>query len=172
MKLFLTLTFIILTISSHAQINDTFQRVKYSKGNYAIEYPSDWKIDTSRLNGIELAIFSPKENDTDRFSENVNLIIQDLIGQNMDLEKYAQISENQIRKNAIDLKDFNAIKMRSGSSEYYKLTFEMEYGIFKLKTQQYYFIKDEKAFVITFSSEKGKLGTIGQMILDSFLFTK
>ncbi len=37
---------------------------------------------------------------------------------------------------------------------------------------QYYFIKNEKAYVITFSSETGKLKAIGQKILNSFELTK
>ena len=157
-----------MTMPGYAQTSDTPHKVEYSKKNYVIEYPSTWKMDTSKSFGTEFTLFSPKENKEDKFSENINLIIQDLAGKSIDLDKYAQLSEEQIRTNAKDLKGLNKIKTRSEPNEFYKFTFEMTYGAFILNTEQYYFVKDEKAYVITFSSETGKSKIIGQKILNSF----
>ena len=168
MKLLIIQIFIILTFPGYAQTSEPAHQVEYSKNNYVIEYPSNWKMDTSKLNGIEFTIFSPKENTEDKFSENINLIIQDLAGKSIDLDKYAQLSEEQIRTNAKDLKGLNKIKIGSEPNELFKFTFDMTYGAFTLNTEQYYFVKDEKAYVITFSSEKGKSKIIGQKILNSF----
>jgi hypothetical protein len=46
----------------------------------------------------------------------------------------------------------------------------MTYGAFHLATEQYYFIKNEKAYVITFSAEEGKPMDLGEKILQSFRF--
>lgn len=48
----------------------------------------------------------------------------------------------------------------------------MTYGNFKLFTEQYYFMKNEKAFVITFSSETGKSKITGEKISASFNLAK
>ena len=172
MKILATLTFILIASYAFSQTEKSSTLSNYSSDRYSIKYPSSWRIDTSNNSGTEFAIFSPKENTEDKFLENVNLIIQNLSGKNIDLDKYANLSENQIKTNAIDLKEFQMTKMKKGLNEYYKLTYEMTYGNFKLFTEQYYFIKDEHAYVITFSSEINKSKIAGEEILASFSLVK
>src|SRR5437867_1047648 len=97
MKLLFTLSFIAVTFWGFSQSDTTSRWTRYAKESYQIRYPGSWTFDTSKMMGSEFFIFSPKENDNDKFSENVSLVIQDLKGQNIDLDKYAQISEGQIK---------------------------------------------------------------------------
>ena len=64
--------------------------------NYSIQYPPTWELNQSGQMGASFFLFSPLESDKDKFKENVNLLIQDLSGQNIDLNKYTEISEGQI----------------------------------------------------------------------------
>jgi hypothetical protein len=175
MKIIFTFIFVVVTSYASSQVDITNRLTNYIKENYKIQYPNTWTIDTSRKMGAEFFIYSPKENENDKFRENVNFIIQDLNGQNIDLDKYAQITEQQIKDLATDGKIYDSQKIKTAESEYYKMTYGMTQGIFKLKIEQYYFIKDEKAFVITFTSELDKFEafkSVGEQILNSFKLTK
>lgn len=175
MKLLFILPFITLSFFGHAQFDTIGQITKYVNESYNVQYPASWTIDTSKKLGADFFIFSPKENDSDKFRENVNLIVQDLSGQNIDLDKYAQISEGQIKELATDGKIYESKKITTAKTEYYKIIYSMTQSVFKLKIEQYYLVKNDKAFVITFSSEFDKFDVfkiVGEEILNSFTLTK
>lgn len=175
MKLLLIVTCIFGFTFIYSQGDTSKTWITFSKEQYKIKYPDNWDIDTSKLMGTEFFIFSAKENDSDKFRENISLIIQDLQGQNIDIDKYAQISEGQIKDIATEAKIYDSKKMNIGKPEYFRMIYGMTQGIFKLKIEQYYFVKNEKAFVITLTTELEKFESfkmIGEKILNSFLLTK
>ena len=55
--------------------------------SYSIQYPENWELVTSGQMNTSFVIFSELSSETDPFRENVNLIIQDLKGYHMDLDK-------------------------------------------------------------------------------------
>jgi hypothetical protein len=60
-----------------------------------------------------------------------------------------------------------------GSREYFKVIFTWNYEAFRLKVEQYYWIVDGKAYVLTFTSEQDKFATFsetGEKILNTFTF--
>ena len=64
---------------------------------------------------------------------------------------------------------------KSDNFEYHKIIYGMSQGIFKLWMEQYYFIKNEKAYVLTFTAEADKFNDYkitGEKILNSFLLKK
>lgn len=167
MKIPQTLVFCCIAATAVAQK----QPVTLQKELFKIQYPNKWTIDTSRRMGTEFFIFSPKENATDKFLENVNLIIQDISGQNIDLDKYAEISKDQITTMAIGSKIHEAKKIKKGKTEYYKIIYEMTQGTLKVKLEQYYFVTDTRAFVLTLTTELSKFAnfkTVGEAVLNSF----
>jgi hypothetical protein len=55
--------------------------------------------------------------------------------------------------------------------ELHKLIYSGTHGVFSLKTEQYYIVRDEKAFVVTFVSEEDqfdKYKMTGEAMLQSF----
>jgi hypothetical protein len=149
--------------------------VKLQKELFKIQYPSKWTIDTSKMMGSEFFIFSPKENANDKFRENVNLIIQDISGQNIDLDKYAQISKEQINTMANESRIHESKKIKKGKSEFYKMIYDMKQGAFKLKIEQYYFVTNTRAYVLTLATESTKFAnfkTVGEGVLNSFELTQ
>src|ERR1700758_2867940 len=68
----------------------------FNQKEYTVKYPADWQLDKSGQSGTSFVLFSPLENKADLFKENVNLLVQDLTGKNIDLTKYTEISEGQI----------------------------------------------------------------------------
>jgi hypothetical protein len=125
--------------------------------------------------GTELYLFSPLEDETDKFRENVNVTIQNLVGQNINLDKYKQITENQLNTMVTDCKVFESTILKSSEKDLYKVVYAMTQGKFRLKITSFCYIKNEKAYLTTFSSELSKyeqFRDVAEKILNSFLITE
>jgi hypothetical protein len=172
MKILQTLVFCFCALLAIAQKQPV---ATLEKQLFKVQYPNKWTIDTSKTMGTEFFIFSPRENSNDQFRENVNLIIQDLSGQNIDLDKYADISKQQINAMANNPKIHESKKVKKGKSEFYKMIYEMTQGTLRLKLEQYYFVTNARAFVLTLATESNKFKNfkpVGEGILDSFRLTQ
>ena len=142
-----------------------------NRGSYSIQYPLAWIIDTSKQFGSDLFLLSPNESEMDKFKENVNVMIQNLKGLNLDLDKFVLLSENQIKTYITNGKIIESKRINQNGLEFHKLIYSGTQGAFSLKTEQYYFIKGEKAFVVTFVSEDNqfdKYKVTGEAMLQSF----
>ena len=173
MKLTLTSTLLLFTFFCYAQTDTT--KTSFIKDNYKIQFPENWRLDTSRFMGTEFYIFSPLENDTDKFSENVNGLIQDLGTQNINIEKYKEITDKQFAEMAPDCNVLESSIIKTNEKEYFKTTYSMTQSIFRLKITSICFIKNSKAYLVTFSAEFDKYEQykkVGEEIINSFLFTK
>jgi hypothetical protein len=141
--------------------------------NYSIQYPVDWDLDRSGKMGPVFAILAPLESKEDKFRENVNLVVEDLNGQNISLDRYAELSKGQLKSSMTNFNLIESKKSNSGSREYFKVIFTWNYEAFRLKVEQYYWIVDGKAYVLTFTSEQDKFATFsetGEKILNTFTF--
>jgi hypothetical protein len=139
---------------------------------YSIKAPSDWSVDVSKQMGTDLVIFSMLENSYDKFRENVNVMIQNIAGKNINLEKYTAISLNQVKTMAADGKIEESKTVKTGNSNYQKIIYTATQAGLKLKFEQYYFIANNKAYVVTLTTEANKFELFrpeGEEILNSFL---
>ena len=121
--------------------------------------------------GTSFIVLSALESKDDQFRENVNLLIQDLKGQDIDLEKYTAISEHQIKTMVTNASLIESKTIKKDNGEFHKIIYSGDQGIHHLKFEQYYFIRDNKAYVLTFTAELSKFTTfekIGETILNSF----
>jgi hypothetical protein len=139
------------------------------KRNYRIQCPNTWTIDSTGVMRTKLVLLSEYEDESDRFRDNVNLVIQNLAGQGIDLKKYAEQSEKQMEGFASQLLES---KLESGAKgEYYKVLYTVKQGKFQLKIKSICFIRNEIAYLITFTSEETKFDkfiTIGEKMMNSF----
>lgn len=143
-----------------------------AQSNYSLQYPADWELNESGQLGTTLILFSPLESADDTFRENINLIVQDLTGYNLDLDKYAKISEEQVKTMITNSKIVESKKIPSNPNPYHKIIYTGTQGVFDLKFEQYYFIVDNKAYILTFTAERdnfGKFKKTGEEILNSFI---
>lgn len=147
----------------------------FGKENYFIQYPNEWELNESGAMGTSFILFSSLESDKDQFRENVNLLIQDLSGHAIDLDKYTEISEGQIKTMITHSQLLLSKREKEGSEEYHHLLYTGDQGIFQLQFEQYYWVRDNKAFVLTFTCEQSKIKEYketGAAILHSFRFKK
>jgi hypothetical protein len=122
-----------------------------NKAEFKISYPTNLKLDESGKNGMIFILLTDKSNSTDNFAENINLMTQDLSQLDINLDKYVQISEKQITDRG---KLFESKRIKKNRTEYQRLIYELYVNKFDLKFLQYYFVKNKKAYLLTFSCKK------------------
>lgn len=175
MKIKLFITLLLLSQYIHAQSEQKSTLVPFAGPDFSLQYPSEWRLDTSGLMGTEFFLFSQKEGDADLFIENVSLIIQDLKGQNIGLEQYKQITDQQLSNYLPDGNVIESTVVQTGKTPYYRTMYTMPQGKMTVKIYSICLIRNEKAYLLTFSAELdsyAKFQSTGEGILQSFAFTR
>ena len=142
-----------------------------SENSYSIEYPENWELNKSGQMGTSFILFSQLSSGQDQFKENVNLIIQDLTGHNLDLDKYVEISEGQIKTMITDGNLIESKRITTGDLNYHKVIYTGRQGVFNLKFEQYFWVVGDKANILTLTCEESQFDNyqiIGERILNSF----
>ena len=149
--------------------SDTWKTFAFN--NYSIQYPDSFDLNKSGLMGTCFVLLSKQTSQGDLFRENVNLIIQDLTGKNIGLDKYVAITEGQIKSRMSNGIIIESKRINAGDSEFHKIIYSGTQGQFNLKFEQYYWIIKEKAYVLTLTCELNqfdKYKEVGEKIMNSF----
>lgn len=139
--------------------------------DYMIQYPDSFDLDLSGQMGSSFFLFSQLTSQQDLFRENINLLKQDLTGKDIDLDKYVEISENQIRTMVTDGNIIESKRIKSGNSEFQKMIYSGVQGQYKITFEQYYLISKGYAYVLTFTSESSQYDqykAVCEKIMNSF----
>ncbi|MFN0276481.1 MAG: hypothetical protein ACKVPJ_12090 [Chitinophagales bacterium] len=145
--------------------------VQYENDSFTIQYPQGWEATEDNQHGTLLIIKSKAETESDEFLENINVIMQDVSAFDLDLKEYTKISEEQVSSFITNSKILENKTLKNQTGEYQKLVYTGDQGKFNLQFEQYYWIKDEKAWVVTFTSEQKSYMSFkdaGDGILNSF----
>ena len=178
-QIVLLLTTLINTISfgqlpvdtSNHQDKTTAKWQSLSDDQYEIKYPSTWKVNKSGQMGTSFILFSPLSNKSDNFKENINLLIQDLAGYDLTLDQYAEISEGQIKTMVTDGQIILSERIKEKTLEYQKVIYSGKQGIYNLKYEQFYWLINDKAYVLTLTCKETEFDNyqeMGEKILESF----
>ena len=171
-------------LSSKPPPDESSKTVAYNwktltQDNFSVGYPTNWELNTSGEDGTSLILFSPLTSKGETFRANINLVIQDLENMDIDsksinLKEYTERSLIQIKNNNIksggkfissDLVNIDGI-----SHQKVLYTGVSEEGL-KLKFEQYYWVQNNKAYVLTFTCQDYKFTdyqATAEKILDSF----
>lgn len=133
--------------------------------DYEISYPSNFRFDNSKTLGVEFIIYTEKEGENDTFIENINLLIQNLKEYKIDINQYVKISESQIYKIG---KNIESKRINQNNSEIHLLSYTANLSGRDLKFYQYLLIKNEKAFVLTYTAEIEKFDIFFPEIIKIF----
>ena len=142
-----------------------------NNNEFSINYPKNWELNSSGQMGTRFIIFSQLTDKNDQFKENVNLIIQDLTGYDFDLNKYVELSENQIKTMITESNILINKRITKNKKEYQKIIYTGRQGVYDLKFIQYYWLENNKAYVLTFTAEVNeftKFKKTSENILNSF----
>lgn len=154
---------------SQPAIEPTWKSI--DENGYSIQYPDSWDVDKSGTMGMSFMILSKQTSPQDQFRENVNLLIQDLTGQNINLEKFVALSHSQIKTMVVDGNILENKTLNSGGKEYQRVVYSGDLNQFKFKFQQYYWVIQDKAYILTLTCEAGQFDTYhetGEKIMNSF----
>ncbi|MFH1538463.1 MAG: PsbP-related protein [bacterium] len=135
-----------------------------------IKYPSNW-TKTEQVMGSVAAFLSPQETASDIFQENLNVIVQDLSTQPMTLEEFTELSVGQVKQFITDAKilDSNATTLDGNSA--HEVVYTGKQGQYNLKFMQVWAIKDNTAYILTYTAEIKKYNNylnLAQEMMNSF----
>ncbi|TVR78591.1 MAG: hypothetical protein EA412_08265 [Chitinophagaceae bacterium] len=143
-----------------------------NKANFTIHYPDTFELDKSGHMGSSFMLLSNQTSEHDFFRENINLIIQDLKGYNINLDQYVEISEGQINTMITDGNIIESERVKGNNNrELHKIIHTGKQGLFDLKWLQYYWVVNEKAYVLTLTTEINQFDnylTVGEKIMNTF----
>lgn len=138
---------------------------------FEIEHPIDWEVDKSQQMGTTFLILSPMENEKDQFRENVNVLTQDLSAYNLSLDQYTNITLEQVKTMITESEILLSERKKNDNGEYHQLIYKGKQGVYDLQFQQYFWLLDNEAIILTFTGEQtqyDKYLKIAETILNSF----
>lgn len=172
---FLLLSIINLT---HAQQNDAKQAIASDKWEtlsdekYEIDYPDNWELRKTGEYNTTFLLFSPMIEVTDMFRENVNLMIQDLSGNPMDLDKFIEMSLGQLENGFVNATITTNERVKGDDQrEYHKMIYLIKQEKLHLKFEQYCWMIGDEAYVLTLTCQDEQFENyrkVGERILNSF----
>lgn len=140
---------------------------------YSIKYPQDWQLDHSDQMGKSFVILSRQTSENDLFRENINLYIQDLQEYNISgLDQFVAVSEAQIKKLLANSKIIKSQRINEEGKKYHQIIYSAEQNNRDLTFEQYYMVKDGKAYILTLTSETDQFANykkMGETIMNSFI---
>jgi len=174
------ITLILITlVSACGQVKTKTETVNYpsdwksiDESSYSIHFPDSFIVDTSGKMGMTFDLLTKRISPQDMFSENINLIIEDMKDKNVTLDRYVEFSTGQLKSFATKSKILSSERVKNNDSEYHTIIFTADQGMYKLKFEQNYRVKNGLAYVLTFSSEANQYDTyknICEKIMNSFV---
>lgn len=159
MKFILILSILVFQTTSWKSLDDAEFRIKY---------PSDWELNQTGVAGTKFILFTPSAQPV-AFRDNINLIIEDLKGKNVDLKQYAAAASAQVRQYITNVKVTTS--ETSADQRRHKIVYSGSQGQLNLTWQQYYWVKNEKAYVLTFTADQSSFDKrieAASQVMDSF----
>jgi hypothetical protein len=120
-----------------------------SDDRYKISYPDTWKADQSGARGTAFLLYLPSVGDNTTFKDNINLLIQDLTGYDMDLKGFTELSMQQLNQMLPEIKILTNDLKNADGHDFHQLVFTAKQSGFNLKFEQRYWVKNNTAYVVT-----------------------
>ncbi len=143
----------------------------FDDSNFSIQYPDTLKLFVSEKKDKGFTFYSTETSDGEKVVESINLNIDNIEGSNYNLDAYMNLVESQIKRGVREGIIIESTRVSIGNFVYHKLVYSVKIGSNSLKWVQYYRIKDDKAYVITFTCEETQYETyanIAAKIMQTF----
>lgn len=165
------LLMLLTSFSGLAQVEVPAEWLVYEDDSFLIRYPNGFEVGKSSVPNVSFILLSRSTSSKDQFRENVNLMVQDMRGMEMDLNQFTQISENQVTNLLSKGKVLESKRVTTDSSEFHRLVYVGEQGDLRLIFVQHYWIIAGKAYILTFTGEATefkKYDAVSQVMMHSF----
>ena len=124
--------------------------IKYKKDNYSIEYPSNWIFNDSGKNGTKFFLYPTNSESSEIFTENINLIAQNLNDSAMTLVEYKNLVEKQVTGMLTESKIISSGIENKNGLKSHQLIAEGKSGDYKFKTIIYTYLINKQIYTLTF----------------------
>ena len=141
------------------------------QSTYAIRYPDSFTLAPPGTMGASFILLTEQTSADDKFRENINLMIEDLKGKSISLDRYAKVAEAQIKTHIADGDIIESKRVKRGNSEFHTIIYTATWPHVRIKQEQRYMMKKDKVYVLTFSAELEQFENykdVGRKIMDSF----
>ncbi len=121
---------------------------------YQIVIPRGWRVSNDCIDK-NCSLLSPSDTlgSPDRFIENINIVFDNLSSKNYTVDQYAQYSISYLPK---VVKGFKVHEKKKLKPNVYMVIYSGEKSNFAQKWKQYYYVKNQKVYVVTFAAETSK----------------
>ncbi|MFW6035768.1 MAG: PsbP-related protein [Halothermotrichaceae bacterium] len=173
-RLFFSLLTLLLLLSISTYAQNDFESYQNDKYGFRIDYPGNWELKEDSFDSV-ISIISEREDENDNVSENINVVVQDLSTQPMSLKEYTELSIDQINNVIENGEVLENEFITFAENEGVKIIYKGELEDLKLKWLVKYLIKNNKAYLVTYTAAEDKfdkyLPTVEKMY-DSFQLIK
>lgn len=147
-------------MSGEMVVPESFVKYENAEKGLSIAYPDDWRMQENVM-GTVVMFLSPTESETDTFSENVNVVTQDLSKSPMSLDDYTDLNLQQL---GTVISDFKLIESGATTMDGMKATYVVysgTQGVNDLMFRQVWAIdNNDMAYVLTFSAMVDKYESV------------
>jgi hypothetical protein len=140
----------------------------YEKDGFSVEYPSSWIVDESGTMNTKVILKSDEVKDG--FSQNLNVIMQDVSAYGLNLDQLVGISEGQF-KQMPKAKVVSSERIKDEHGEKHAIVIQGDFSGPDVTVKQYYMLKGKMAYVVTYTNltkEYPNTKDLGDKILNSF----
>ncbi|MFY0546227.1 PsbP-related protein [Brevibacillus sp. H7] len=119
-------------------------------------YPKEWSIATESLGAVAIFL-SQKESESDGFQENVSIGLQDL--ENNEFKTLDQYVDSNIRGLEKFVTNYELVETKDlviSNIPAKQIIYTGDQGIYRIKFLQTYFIKDNVAYIISYTADQEK----------------
>ena len=167
----LVVSFLVLgSVLCQAQEQNVYESPYFG---FSISYPADWR--TTELGGI-IVFLSPLESAEDNFSENINVVVEDLSSApGISLKEYADISASNLEAMLTGLKIVDRSSTVVDGKETAVITYTRPERDLKLKQRVYILISNNKGYNLTYSAKEDSFDKFlpqAETIIKSFRITQ
>jgi hypothetical protein len=166
---FFTVSFLLLQFTIFGQ-GKVFWQTLNDKA-FTVPYPEDWSILQSGEVGSNLYIYASLDSETDKFKENLNFTVNDISEFSFTLDEYVNRSVEELKTVFTDLVISKNEDFIYNDKACKKVIYTGKKGNHSLTVQEYFWIENKKASVLSFSyetKEEKYYKPIGEYMLANF----
>ncbi len=162
---------LVSSCSSDAQKADSEKdMVKVDRPDYSISFSKEWESAPNKNPTIDLLITAQPDGKTDRFSENINILIQP-IGDTMNLDQFGELTKRQLGTMVPGSELTSSTVTKKNGSDCLQMEYKAPMNGLKLQFVQDVYLKNNKVYILTFSAEQSSYPaykSMAQKVLNTF----
>ena len=138
---------------------------------YSISYPSHWAMSEGSADGIVFTLYAPGPKSFAGYEENINLMIHDLSGKNMDLDTYTRLCERQIHTMVSNSKMILSERIEASAVPFHQIMYTGDYNEQLLKWKMRFWVAKGNVYILTYTATKENFGLhikVADEIMDTF----